>query len=53
MSGHGGEMPSLKAGGTKTENICKEFSLEVFKNCGDVARRVMVSGHGGIGWGWT
>jgi len=25
----------------------------MFKNNGDVALRVMVSGHGGMGWGWT
>jgi len=24
--------------------------LEVFRKCGDVALRVVVSGHGGIGW---
>ena len=29
------------------------LSLEVFKNDGDVARRDVVSGHGGMGWGWT
>jgi len=28
-------------------------SLEVFKNHGDVGLRDMVSGHGGVGWGWT
>ena len=28
-------------------------SLEVFNNCGYVALRDMVSGHGGLGWGWT
>jgi len=27
-------------------------SLEVFKNHGDVALRDVVSGHGGMGWGW-
>ena len=27
--------------------------LEMFKNHGDVALRDMVSGHGGMGWGWT
>ena len=28
-------------------------SLEVFKNHGDMALRDVVSGHGGVGWGWT
>ena len=28
-------------------------SLEVFQNSGDVALRAVVSGHGGVGWGWT
>ena len=28
-------------------------TLEVFHNCGDVALRDVVSGHGGMGWGWT
>ena len=27
-------------------------SLEVFKECGDVALRDVGSGHGGVGWGW-
>ena len=27
--------------------------LEVFHNSGDVVLRDMVSGHGGMGWGWT
>jgi len=27
--------------------------LEVFRNHEDVALRVMVSGHGGMGWIWT
>jgi len=29
------------------------LSLEVFKNRGDVALRVMAGGHGGLDWGWT
>ena len=28
-------------------------SLEVFQNRGDVALRDVLSGHGGVGWGWT
>jgi len=28
-------------------------SLKVFKNCGDVTLRDVVSGHGGDGLGWT
>lgn len=28
-------------------------SLEMFENHGDVALRDMVSGHGGMGWGWA
>ena len=27
--------------------------LEVLKNCVDVALKDVVSGHGGMGWGWT
>ena len=27
-------------------------SLEVSQNCGDVALKDVVSGHGGVGWGW-
>ena len=26
-------------------------SLEVFRNCGNVAQGDVVSGHGGVGWG--
>ena len=28
-------------------------SLEVIQNCGDVALRAVVSGHGGVGWAST
>ena len=28
-------------------------SLEVSQSRGDVARRAVGSGHGGVGWGWT
>ena len=28
-------------------------SLEAFESCGDEALRAVVSGHGGVGWGWT
>ena len=31
----------------------KSLSLEVFKNCGDVALRDMAGGHGEVGWSWT
>ena len=27
--------------------------MEVFRNSGDVALGDVVSGHGGVGWGWT
>ena len=27
--------------------------MVVFQNCGDVALKDVVSGHGGVGWGWT
>ena len=27
-------------------------SLEVFQSCGDVALKDVVSGIGGVGWGW-
>jgi len=30
--------------------VVESPSLEVFQNCGDVALRDVVSGHG---WGWT
>jgi len=33
--------------------VLESSSLEVFKNHGDVALGDMVSGHGGMGWGWT
>ena len=32
--------------------VVESPSLEVFQNYGDVALRDMVSGHGGMGWGW-
>lgn len=27
--------------------------MGVWENHGDVALRAVVSGHGGVGWGWT
>ena len=33
--------------------VVESPSLEVFKNCGDVALSDAVSGHDGVGWGWT
>ena len=32
--------------------VLESPSMEVFKNCGDVALRDVVSGHGGMGWSW-
>ena len=32
--------------------VVESLSLEGSKNCGDVALRDMVSGHGGMGWSW-
>jgi len=31
------------------QKVMELLSLEVFKNCGDVALRDMASGHGGVG----
>jgi len=36
--------------GTAARGVVGSPSLEVFQNCGDVALRDVVSGHG---WGWT
>ena len=33
--------------------VVESPSLEVFKCRVDVALRDVVSGHGGVGWGWT
>ena len=33
--------------------VVESPSLEVLKNCVDVALKDVVSGHGGMGWGWT
>ena len=33
--------------------VGESLSLEVLNSHGDVALRDMVSGHGGMGWGWT
>ena len=33
--------------------VVESPSMEVFKNCGDVALRCVVTGYGGMGWGWT
>ena len=33
--------------------VVGSLSLEVFQNCGDVALRDVVSGRGGVSWGWT
>ena len=33
--------------------VVESPSLEVFKNNGDATLGDMVSGHGGMGWGWT
>ena len=33
--------------------VMESLSLELLKNCEDVSLRDMVSGHGGMGWGWT
>jgi len=33
--------------------VVESPSLEVFKNCGDVALSDAVSGHDGVGWDWT
>ena len=34
-------------------DVVQSLSMEVFKDCGDVALRDVVSGHGGVGWDWT
>ena len=33
--------------------LVESLSLEVFESCGDVTLRDVVSGCGGMGWGWT
>ena len=33
--------------------VVESPSLEVIQDRGDVALRDVVSGHGGVGWGWT
>ena len=33
--------------------VVESLSLEAFKDREDVALRDMISGHGGVGWGWT
>ena len=35
------------------KGVVDSLSPEVFQNCGDVALSDVVSGHGGMGWGWT
>ena len=35
------------------QGVVESLSLEVLKIHGDVALRDMISGHGGVGWGWT
>ena len=50
-----GEISSLKEWsgiGTAAQGVLESLSLEVVKSHGDVALRDMVSGHGGMGWGW-
>ena len=37
--------------GTAAQGVVESLSLEVFKNCRDVALRDVVSGHGGDGLG--
>ena len=33
--------------------VVESSPLEVFNDHGDVALKDVVSGHGGVGWGWT
>ena len=42
-------MSSLSA----AREVMGPLTLEVFKNCGDVALRDVVMGTVGVGWGWT
>mgnify|MGYP001854215673 CR=1 FL=1 len=35
------------------QGVVESPSLKMLQNCGDVALRVVVSGHGGVGWSWT
>jgi len=39
--------------GTAAQGVVESPSLEVVKNCRDVALRDVVSGHGGMGWDRT
>ena len=39
--------------GTAAQGVVGSPSMEVLQNCGDVALRDVVSGHGGVGWDWA
>jgi len=48
-----GDIPSPKeqsGTGTAAQGVVGSRSLDVFHNCGEVALRDVVSGHGGMGW---
>lgn len=44
---------NLKSVGQAAWGVMDSLPLVVFKSRGDGVLRYMVSGHGGVGWGWT
>ena len=49
----GADHISVLTSPSAAQGVVGSPSLQVFPTGGDVALRDMVSGHGGMGWGWT